>query len=703
MKRIIFTLFSIAALYSFSAAQQLKHCGTTEAEQEYLKNHPEIAGQLDEFQRQNKEYKRLHPVNSNLRNQSAQSSTAIYTIPVVIHVLHQWGAENISDAQIFDAMNILNEDFQKLNADTTQIIPVFQSIAGNAQVQFRLATLDQFGNCTNGIDRIVTSLTENASDASKLNAWPRNMYLNVWVVKTIGSQGVAGYTYRPANNPNAAIDGIIILHDYIGSIGTGNPGTSRALTHEIGHWLDLPHTWGGTNQPGVACGDDGISDTPITEGSVVGNCNLNLSVCNPPIIENVQNYMDYSYCSVMYTDEQCLVMQQTLNAYPSLGRDNLSTQTNLIATGTTGTAAVCAPVALFKPDKRMICVGNSLTFYDASTNISQGASVTRQWTFNGGTPSTDTSPNPVIQYNTPGVYDVTLSVTTAGGTSTLTEPMQVYVSSIPGANVVPFTEDFETLSLPTSTDWLVDNPSGGSQWDIVNGVGHGGTKSMRLFNYSGNLAGLDVFVTPDYNCSNVVNGQLSFWVAFALRQSTSAGQLKVYSSTNCGITWLPRYTKADAALKTVTNTVFSSFIPTSTQWRQDIVNLTSGAIGGKSNFRLKFEYDYDPGKANNLYIDDINLSVVTGLDQMNLEPSQVTVYPNPSDKFSTVSMNLLKQNDVRISVTDILGKEVFNFVDKDLAPNEYQFDIPCSNWNSGVYMVRIFAGDQLVTKKLTIE
>ena len=46
-----------------------------------------------------------------------------YIIPVVVHVLHQGGPENISDAQILDAMRILNEDYNKQNADTIDVIP----------------------------------------------------------------------------------------------------------------------------------------------------------------------------------------------------------------------------------------------------------------------------------------------------------------------------------------------------------------------------------------------------------------------------------------------------------------------------------------------------------------------------------------------------------------------------------------------------
>jgi hypothetical protein len=104
------------------------------------------------------------------------------------------------------------------------------------------------------------------------------MYLNVWTVSQM-ADGVAGYAYFPSSVTGQFLmyDGVMILSAYVGSIGTGSTLTTRALTHEIGHYLNLPHTWGLTNAPGVACGDDGIFDTPITKGWTT--CTLNGIKC----------------------------------------------------------------------------------------------------------------------------------------------------------------------------------------------------------------------------------------------------------------------------------------------------------------------------------------------------------------------------------------------------------------------------------------
>jgi len=203
----------------------------------------------------------------------------VLTVPIVFHIVHLGGSENISNAQILNQVDLLNQDFRALNADLSDVIPAFQDLIGDVEIQFELPTLDPDGNCTNGIDRIRTPETLVGDDGSKLNPWPRDKYLNVWVVKQM-RDGVAGYAYYPNawEGPIGRIrDGIIILNDYIGEIETGTAFRSTALSHEIGHYLNLAHVWGNNN--GVEegppaplyhmvpdCGDDSVDDTPVTRG-----------------------------------------------------------------------------------------------------------------------------------------------------------------------------------------------------------------------------------------------------------------------------------------------------------------------------------------------------------------------------------------------------------------------------------------------------
>ena len=263
MKFKIYFTFLFIILFSVSyTAQELKHCGTDEAIKQLYTAHPEL---LQSFIDNEQAY------NTKANTNKSIQSVTVYTIPVVFHVLHQNGSENISDAQIVDGINILNRDFRKLNPDTINITPKFKPLASDISIVFELAKLDPQGNCTNGIDRIYTSKTNYGDDSAKINPWPRDKYLNIWTAKAL-QQGWAGYAYYPsaATGSLSVHDGLMILADYIGSIGTSNVNKSRTLTHEIGHWLDLGHPWNTTINisinVGLACGDDLVSDTPITKG-----------------------------------------------------------------------------------------------------------------------------------------------------------------------------------------------------------------------------------------------------------------------------------------------------------------------------------------------------------------------------------------------------------------------------------------------------
>lgn len=663
----------------------LKYCGQTQAMNDLYAKHPELKHHAEALKLQQKNQQ-----PSNLQ----KTTTSPYIIPVVFHIMHEYGAENISDAQVIDEVRILNEDFQMRNADTSVIVPSFKNLKADINFEFRLAKLDPNGNCTNGILHVESATTNIGDDGVKFDQWDPAMYLNIWVVKTIQS-GAAGYAYYPSSADGwPAIDGIVILSDYVGSIGTGTYFRARALTHEIGHYMDLEHVWGSTNNPGVACGDDGVSDTPETKGW--STCNLNGSVCNPPIIENVQNYMEYAYCSKMYTIGQKQRMHNAINSTIA-NRSNLWSNANLIATGTDDASftnsVTCKPTADFKANTKTICVNSSISFSDASYNATANS---WNWFFSGGTPSVSTSSTQVVTYSAPGTYEVKLKVANAQGSDSITKTSYITVSPNT-ASSYSLVEGFESTTLP-SLNWEVIAGSDIYNWQIAP-VGATGSKSAKIQNNSASAGEADALISKAINFTNAPNTAITFKVAFAQKQTDNTDRLKVMVSKNCGQSWSTVYTKQGAALATTTVLIGGNFSPSASHWRTETVTVPSIFLGPSTQFK----YEFVSGDGNNIYLDDINLTSSSSLMDQETIFYNAQLIPNPTN--NNTSLNVVSATETKASlvVTDLLGKIIDRKENILIGTGENQIDINTSSFSNGLYFVTLTSNQSQITQKLIKE
>lgn len=238
----------------------------------------------------------------SVRSNPSSKSSMIVTIPVVFHVVYNNATENISDAQIMSQLQIMNDDFRRLNADQDNV----WSQAADTQIEFCLASQDPDGNPTDGILRVPTSVTSfGTNDAMKFSsqggsdAWPASDYLNFWVCDL--GPSLLGYAQFPGGPANT--DGVVCTYTATGDIGTAAApfDLGRTATHEIGHWLNLRHIWGDGG-----CGvDDFVADTPEDDGPNFG-CALGSASCVAGTNAMVQNYMDYSddACMNLFTAGQ---------------------------------------------------------------------------------------------------------------------------------------------------------------------------------------------------------------------------------------------------------------------------------------------------------------------------------------------------------------------------------------------------------------
>ncbi len=250
----------------------------------------------------------------------ARAVFPIITIPVVIHVVYNNNAQNISDAQIESQIRILNEDYRMQNADRSEIPEPFKPVAADAKIEFKLAVRAPDGQTTNGITRTFTRETsfDYRFETVKFNstggkdAWPRDKYLNMWICNLSG--GLLGYAQFPGGS--AATDGVVMDYQYFGDIGTATSpfDKGRTTTHEVGHWLNLRHIWGDDN--GACTGSDQVDDTPNQADANFGRPTFPHITCNNgPHGDMFMNYMDYTDDAgmFMFSADQVARMWATLD------------------------------------------------------------------------------------------------------------------------------------------------------------------------------------------------------------------------------------------------------------------------------------------------------------------------------------------------------------------------------------------------------
>ncbi len=651
----------------------------------------------------------MHQSLSNTALNKGNSNNSVpLTIPVVFHVMHQYGVENISKAQIEDAIQILNEDFNKLNADTSTVHPNFKPIIGNTQFIFKLATIDENNNCTDGIVRHFSANTNTGSTPATQAGitWNPSKYLNIFTVKTMAN-GSAGYTYLPGTwSFGSDNDAIIILHDYVGSIGTGTPGKSRALTHEVGHWFGLNHVWGNTNQPGISCGDDGVSDTPESKGWSF--CNVNGKSCpsDPAPVDNVENYMEYAYCQKMFTNNQSTRMRNTvLVNIGNVGRGNLFSAANIAATGVNSTTSLCKPKADMTNIPIFHCSNAPLTLFDLSW---KGAGSNYLWKLIGPVTYTSTNQNPVFTPTVVGVYDIRLIVTNAAGIDSITRPSALTVK--PGTAFYTFNSFSENFpsTFTFSNGWETIDPDFDNGFINYTGAGVGDNTCLVLENqYSSGGETVDMLETPGIDFTNIPpSAKFFFHWAYAKTYTIMVNdRLNVDFSINCGKFWNTRLTRSTNTFKS-TNTLYPNrnFIPSASQWRKDSIIIGSfGGPNASNNLKIRFRFTNDVNNTSNpFYIDKIGIQINSGIEDI-IKAIDLSVYPNPSKGKVNLKFNALNSGKLNLKVESILGHIVF---EKQYAVNFGTQSIDLSQnylFSKGAYILKFEFNDIKITKKLLIE
>jgi PKD repeat protein len=692
----------IMCLLSITNVLMAQHniCGTDQYMAEMLKANPQLLKSISDY---NDGISKASDFDIRLNKKGVTR-----TIPVVFHVIHTYGAENISKAQIEDQMRILNEAYQRLNKDTSNTRSIFKSVAGDLDVEFKLARKDPSGNCTEGITRTYSELTDGGDEAVKnLIRWDYRKYLNIWVIKYIARDAtptsrVLGYATLPAFT-NSTSDGIVILADYVGSIGSaiGNNNKGATLVHEAGHWLGLYHPFQGGCGGNCSNSGDYICDTPPVDEPSYG-CPTTNNTCNndvPNQLDMVENYMDYANgtCQNMFTKGQKAVVDYNFgNA--SYRAQNISTAAHTF-TGVFTTPS-CSAIADFNTANNVItvCQGGNVSFKDYSYN---GVVSSYDWTFEGGTPAVSGTSAPTITYNGTGLYNVTLKVTNAQGSNTKVVTKMINVIPSVSLNATPVAEGFENANVLT-TSWKA--------WE----TGEYGWKRITTTKYEGNagmIATIDQgtvnnasysLVSAPYNLS-LIKGRLpklKFKVAYRPGITGSTEILTVSVSSDCGQTWRALKAYSNSSGLGVDKVVELGWKPTiQSEWKELILDLS--AYENVKNLMVKFEARSRSG--NSIYLDNVNIEADLAASNKLLSPntSTISVYPNPSKGSVTIEINTKGKSFEGIKILSTTGQVIEN-IETIINKNDTELNFTANHLKEGIYFAQIKLDGQLIIKKFIV-
>jgi hypothetical protein len=710
--------FITTLLFSTVSVFAQRFCGTHILHEEMMASDPEYAARYAAWEaaRTNGEMPGFHNVNDEI------------IIPVVFHIVWNTPVQNISEQRINEQIAALNRDFQGRNADSTSIPLEFYPLWGKLNIRFVLANRDPLGNPTNGILRKQTSVTSFNFQGSNRNdmkssatggsdAWNTRYYLNIWVAPLSG--GALGFATFPAS-AGSSTDGVVIDYRYVGTTGASVPfNLGRTTVHEVGHWLNLLHIWG---DDGSACtGSDQVDDTPNQAGPNYGCPSFpRTDPCSPsPPGVMFMNYMDYvdDRCMVMFTQGQATRMLNVFNG----PRADILNSTGYIAPKTNDIAisSVSSPLNpqcdnTFRPTATFTNIGaNTLASFTANYKIGDGPVVSQQWVgiLNPGS-STIVAFNESVTLDD-GNYTIEVFSTNPNGASdgdtrndTIKRPFIVGVAERLSP---PVSEGFEDAAFPNN-GWVIDNVDGKITWERTTRARRNGSASVYInnFDYDPETLGVtfgqrDDLITPFIDLTNASTARLSFSIAAAqftdLNTPTNNWDtLQIFVSTDCGLTRTKVYEKSKNSLVTTTLPTTVPFVPTSTQWRTEEVNLTP--FTGKDKVQIVFRNISH--WENNIYIDDVSVTKTTstGLVEIDLL-NGIQIFPNPTDGKVTIQWNNLPEGLQAIEWINPLGQTV---IGKRMANQSFfneTFDL--SAMSKGLYLVRfLFENGEQAAKKVLL-
>ena len=445
-------------------------CGETTVMDHLFRTNPSIKTVHQQIEQQ------LHASKISPRPQGTSPHPLGFTqvtLPVVVHIIHNGGPENISDAQVYTAIQHLNEAYAKTGYYTD---PGGTSPA----IQFCMAQRDPSNQPTNGITRdvspytVMTGLSPDIDDlhVKDINRWNPLCYINIWVVKSIPG-AVAGFAYLPFAHGTIE-DGIVVEADFFGT----SYANDVVPIHEMGHYLGLYHTFeNGCTNNDCSLDGDRVCDTPPTQSTAYIACGQTINSCSTDALSGfstdqndpTKDYMGYGNlgCMKIFTQGQVDRMRWHL--------ENI--RTSLLQCKSCMAPCPDPVVASFTLPPSPIQPGQPVVFTNGSTNA-----IGYTWYVNGI--QQNGSPDLSYTFPSPGAYTIRL-VAQSGNTVCYDDEKTSTVQVICPVSA-DFTPDEATIGISTSIHLTsTDGSARTTQWTVDGQPAGTGTG----FDFTGAIAG----------------------------------------------------------------------------------------------------------------------------------------------------------------------------------------------------------------------
>ena len=695
------TILSIFLTVPFQSFAQNKVCGSYKGYiEDDMHQNPEFYQSISEKNQSLKQ--EFERIQNNLDISSLRStSDNKKIIPVVVHIIHDDGPENVSDEVVQEAIDALNRNINgQSNLFESRTPDVFAALRGVPNVEFRLARIDPNGESTNGIVRVKSPLTNEPSPRNAVKSvsyWNSYQYFNIWVIKKFlpesNGNTLLGFAQFPFSG-SMATDGVVLIYSEF------NDPSSSTLTHEAGHWLGLCHPW---DCGAGTCGDDNIFDTPPAREANYGvsfnNFPYHVGLQNQGCIadsmnwagEMFMNYMDYTpdQFTTMFSKGQVEVINETLEGDGTVPgfRQYMWSEVNIDETGTSDgflPPACTKQLNIFENnDAYQVCIGEE-TWFRSNSRIFGNSISSVEWDFGDGTITSGSYNGQLGHYElhtyaNEGTYDVKFKITydevikvRASDPSLIPATDPSLIQAITTDKIVQGTQDeLNNMSASNISSHYID--SLGKYWGLEDTTFYRGKVQETIYEY-------------DYTNTCVTEIVKAGFITVSPSVSSNSSPEEYSFETGIGNDWTVADNSAEESIWTNVNGSYSGF-----EWSNGslVVNnferVKVGVIGGYteivsksfnlSNFSTPaIKFSWAGAALNTFPTNEITVHYSTNcgenwLSLGTLDPVTTSragyiatnFVPNENDWLDTVlTKNALKNNNIKFKIAYSAGTTAHN-------------------------------------------